>query len=235
MRQKLLQMTGALGLLLALGTAAFLLGRNEGQASGPFIVNSTDDTDDADFGGVFDGVCDDGTGQCTLRAAIEEANASVGVADTINFAISTVPKTIAPGSSLPIITDPVTIDGTTQSCCVELDGLNAGYPTTGVGLKITAGGSTVRGLIIVRFGDYGIELGTLGGNVIQGNYIGTDAAGAADLGNGSTGIMVYGSPSNTIGGAGAGEGNVISGNGSDGIYIGAHPAPLGGTRWWVTA
>jgi hypothetical protein len=125
----------------------------------------------------------------------------------------------------------VTIDGTTQSCpshpCVELDG---GSTTGARGLEITAGSSTVQGLIINRFDGYGIYLQTLGGNVIRGNYIGTDAAGAADLGNGSTGNMIYGSPSNTIGGAGAGERNVISGNDGEGIYIGGGSGTFGGTR-----
>ena len=39
-----------------------------------FTVNSLADTDDA----VINGTCDDGTGVCTLRAAIEEANALAG-------------------------------------------------------------------------------------------------------------------------------------------------------------
>jgi len=41
-----------------------------------FIVNNTTDQADANFGGVFDGVCETviGNGACTLRAAIQEAN-----------------------------------------------------------------------------------------------------------------------------------------------------------------
>ena len=53
-------------------------------------------------------------------------------------------------------------------------------------------------------------------NSVQGNYIGTDAAGAADLGNGASGVAVVNSPQNTIGGtattAGTAPGNVVSGN-----------------------
>ena len=44
-----------------------------------FLVNSANDTIDANPG---DGVCSDGAGNCTLRAAIMEANASTG-ADAI--------------------------------------------------------------------------------------------------------------------------------------------------------
>jgi CSLREA domain-containing protein len=218
MRRQLLQLVGALGLLLALATAVFLLGRNEGQASGAtFTVNSTGDSGDSNIG---DGACDDGTGNCTLRAAIEEANFTPD-ADTIDFAIGSGPQTIVPDSALPTITSPATIDGTSQTCpshpCIELDGSNAGYDNDG--LKITAGSSTVRGLIINRFDDDGIELGTLGGNIIQGNYIGTDAAGAVDLGNSTRGILITGSPNNTIGGTSEEARNVISGNDSVGIYI----------------
>ncbi len=47
-------------------------------------------------------------------------------------------------------------------------------------------------------------------NRIQGNRIGTDAAGTADLGNHASGVHVDGQQGNTVGGPGAG--NVISGN-----------------------
>ncbi|MEJ7590080.1 MAG: LamG domain-containing protein [Planctomycetaceae bacterium] len=55
-------------------------------------------------------------------------------------------------------------------------------------------------------------------NTVQGNYIGTNAAGTADLGNGGSGVSVQsGSPGNRIGGSAAGAGNVISGNDQYGI------------------
>jgi parallel beta-helix repeat protein len=53
--------------------------------------------------------------------------------------------------------------------------------------------------------------------VIQGNYIGTNAAGSAALANG-TGVLFRNSVSNTLlGGASAGASNIISGNSTDGI------------------
>lgn len=58
-----------------------------------FTVNSTADTPDASVG---DGFCDVGGNVCTLRAAIEEANADEGE-DTILFAELT-PNTIQPAS-----------------------------------------------------------------------------------------------------------------------------------------
>ena len=56
------------------------------------------------------------------------------------------------------------------------------------------------------------------GNLIQGNRIGTNAAGTAALGNG-LGVDIYVSPGNTIGGTAAGDGNVISGNTGNGIVM----------------
>ena len=80
-------------------------------ASATFTVNSTADTGDA----TPDGSCDDGSGDCTLRAAIQEANAAasgIGGPDTIGFDIpGTGVQKIAPGSALPDIQDPVLIDG----------------------------------------------------------------------------------------------------------------------------
>ena len=56
------------------------------------------------------------------------------------------------------------------------------------------------------------------GNLVQGNFIGTDVFGTAALAN-STGIFIESSPSNTIGGPTAAAGNVISGNSVAGAYL----------------
>ena len=56
-------------------------------------------------------------------------------------------------------------------------------------------------------------------NVVEGNYIGLDAAGTAARANGLDGILVTGAPNNTIGGVAPGAGNVISGNSGPGIEI----------------
>lgn len=56
------------------------------------------------------------------------------------------------------------------------------------------------------------------GNFVQGNYIGIGANGSSDVGNTQVGVASMEGPvANTIGGDGAGEGNVISGNGGVGI------------------
>ena len=56
-------------------------------------------------------------------------------------------------------------------------------------------------------------------NDVQGNLIGTTAAGDARLANGSTAVWVSASGSNEIGGSAVGAGNVISGNGGDGVSL----------------
>jgi hypothetical protein len=58
------------------------------------------------------------------------------------------------------------------------------------------------------------------GNVVQNNLIGTDYSGTGAYPNAWSGVAINDSPGNTIGGSVAGTGNVISGNGTDGISIG---------------
>ena len=177
------------------------------------IVNTRGDTTDDDGGA---------TGrlhQGSLRQFILNSNAIAG-AQTSNFSIGTGAVTIAPAAALPTITDAVILDATTQegfggAPLIELNGAGAGAGADGLG--ITAGNSTVRGFIINRFTDEGIEISGGGNNLIVGNYIGTDITGAIDLGNSGNGLDVT-SPNNTIGGTGA-AGNLISGNNQSGMWI----------------
>ncbi len=57
------------------------------------------------------------------------------------------------------------------------------------------------------------------GNQIAGNLIGTNSAGASNLGNALDGVIVNDAAGNTIGGARRPARNVISGNGGNGINI----------------
>src|SRR5262249_60270322 len=92
-------------------------------------------------------------GAGSLRQAILDANANPG-ADQIAFAIAPGgAQTIRPTSALPAITDPVTLDGTTQPGFAEAGHpvieLNGGLAAAGAnGLTIFADDSTVRGLVI---------------------------------------------------------------------------------------
>lgn len=161
------------------------------------------------------------SGQGSLRQALANANAQAGT-DTIWFNLAGAgPYTIRPGSALPPITDPVIVDGSSQpgfagGPLIELDGTNAGGAAAG--LVITAGSSTVQGLVINRFAD-GIEINGGNGNTIQGNYIGTDVAGTTLVGNGQHGVFVVDSSNNLIGGTTPGAENLIAGNGANGVTI----------------
>ena len=166
----------------------------------------------------------DDTGAGSLRQAILDANGAAG-ADTINFNIpGGGVRTISPATPLPTITGPVTIDGYTQPgaspntlavgnnavLLIELSGASAGGGANG--LLVTTGPLTVRGLVINRFTAGGIRLDSVpGGSTIEGNFIGTDAAGTTGLGN-QNGIFLFTSPSNQIGGTAPAARNLISGN-----------------------
>jgi titin len=59
------------------------------------------------------------------------------------------------------------------------------------------------------------------GNVVEGDYIGTDYTGTKAVPNGYNGLdIVFGANSNTVGGTTAGARNVISGNSYEGVLLG---------------
>ena len=57
------------------------------------------------------------------------------------------------------------------------------------------------------------------GNLVMGNFIGTDVSGIVALGNGAGVLIGAGAQDNTIGGAASGAGNLISGNADSGVWI----------------
>ncbi|HEX8176164.1 MAG TPA: Calx-beta domain-containing protein [Pyrinomonadaceae bacterium] len=164
----------------------------------------------------------------SLRKAIIDANASAG-ADTITFQIGSGLQTIQPLSALPTITDPVTIDGTTQpgfsgAPIIEIDGSKT---VDSKGLYILAGNSTVRGLVINRFRYAAIYFWKKGNNKVEGNYLGTNASGTAAFPKPNNGIgVVLECDNNVVGGDTVAQRNVIAGNindnGSAGILIYSH-------------
>jgi len=98
---------------------------------------------------------------------------------------------------------------------------------TGVSLYNAAKSNTIGGTtaatrnVISGNGQFGVTIEGSGtaGNVVEGNYIGTNLAGTAALANGG-GIQIdLGASGNTIGGSAAGAGNVISGNSANGVSI----------------
>ena len=85
----------------------------------------------------------------------------------------------------------------------------------------TVGGTTVSARNIISGNtNYGIEIfsSTATANLIQGNYIGLNATGQSALANKLCGVHIQ-SSGNCVGGALDGAGNVISGNGQDGVFL----------------
>jgi parallel beta-helix repeat protein len=62
------------------------------------------------------------------------------------------------------------------------------------------------------------------GNVVQGNRIGTDAAGTANLGNGGAGVDIISTSNNAIGGSAAGAGNTLAFNAGAGVAVSVSPS-----------
>jgi CSLREA domain-containing protein len=214
---------GALITLAVLATSSIAALPSATAAPTTFTVNVTTDESDAEYG---NGICETpNTGECTLRAAIEEANANVG-ADTIEFNIPGGDvKRIVPSPELPAITESLTINGYSQpgsavntaiaplplnnTIMIEIDFSNAGNSDA---LRLAADDITIRGLALISTDNDFID--TVGVNtVISGNYIGTDASGLSeDLYAGNSNITINGSATGTlVGGLNPQDRNVIVG------------------------
>ncbi|HYE95783.1 MAG TPA: right-handed parallel beta-helix repeat-containing protein [Rubricoccaceae bacterium] len=162
-----------------------------GGAPAGLVVNVVDDDPDGD---AADGRCDADEGesgdQCTLRAAIEEAVRRGGGTITFDVPGGGIPRIDVGPTALPALTAPITIDGATQpgGAFVELAGPGAvadAPDIPGIEIGLGGGGSAVRGLVVHGFKGGGVLLEAgANGCTIEGNRIGTDAAGTAWQGNG---------------------------------------------------
>lgn len=212
----------ALGLLMAASVATTALAAESARASEFFFVTNTNDS-----------------GAGSLRQAILQSNAAP-TADTILFNIGgpAETKTITPHTELPSITSPVTIDGYSQPGAavntatfgasnakikVELDGTIAHTGENAVfvdGLTVNTSATVIRGLAINRFAN-GIALANpnkcASGTKVEGNFVGTNAAGNVGLGNEGSGIHAECAPGSLVGGTTPAARNVISGNDSSGV------------------
>lgn len=146
-----------------------------------FTVDDTGNLGDANPG---DGVCATSGSDCTLRAAIEESNASAGV-NTIFFNIpNSDPNytsgarefwTITPTTDLPTISEATVLDATSQTGTGNINIVLDGSLTTSYCLNFSTGGSEVYGFYItdfstgirVSYNGAGITIGDVGkGNTI---------------------------------------------------------------------
>ena len=177
------------------------------------------------------------SGEGSFRQAILCANNDPGT-QTIIFNIpGSGPHTIIPLSQMPPSTDPIVIDGFSQPesspntnpigdpinarLMVVIDGtfLNQNGIDT-FGLRFEGGNSLVQGLVISGFIDDGIQIGGGpggDGDIVRGNFLGTDVTGTQALGN-DDGIDSD-TAGNTIGGMNPADRNLISGNNDDGVDL----------------
>ena len=189
-----------------------------------------------------DGVCD---GSCTLREAIEAANASGGGA-RVTFRLPSGSLTIRPTRALPLLSSAGTvIDGTTQPGfvgrpVVALEGSGASRAS---GLVAVVADVEVRGLVVGNFDRYG--LAAIGEAAVDsrfvGNWIGLGVDGRSAWPNALGGVALLAGASGTlVGDTCAGCGNRIAGNAAavgsaqgqtgHGVLIGG-TGTLGGRVW----
>jgi CSLREA domain-containing protein len=168
---------------------------------------------------------------CTLRQAINVANATTA-ADTIHFAIAVPIRgeiLITPATPLPTITQPLTINGYSQSGTrinddtsfsnavlrIRLSGQAQGASSSG--LRVCAPDVTLQGLSITDFG-VAVRIGNTGtgdclatNTRVLGNFIGLTSSGVTVAGN-DTGIFAR--TASIIGDASNGHRNVFAGGNS---------------------
>jgi titin len=85
----------------------------------------------------------------------------------------------------------------------------------GTGIALTSNNGTCAGSV-VSGNTTGIDIDSGTGNPVEGNFVGTNAAGTAALPNGN-GVALFGGTGNIVGGTTAAARNVISGNSFAGV------------------
>jgi hypothetical protein len=113
--------------------------------------------------------------------------------------------------------------GTDVSGTLPLGNANFGVDSGAHG-NLIGGTAPGAGNVIADNGNGGINTDQAAGMIVQGNFIGTDSSQVSQLGNHGPGIMINANGV-TVGGIGAGEGNVIAYNGS---------SPIGGVLVYGT-
>ncbi len=204
-------------------------------ATKTFTVNSSGNGSDDDL---TDGDCETSEGNCTLRAAIQQANARDGQ-EEIRFNIrnsnGSCPEvvTIKPGSGHLIIDDPeddgIIIDGYSQ-CGARENSMQVGGNAVikiqiegsggGDGLTIYSAKNVVRGLALYNW-TRKIFLDGSGAkeNQVKGNFIGSNAANNCQMVTGEGITLESSVTNNVIGGTSPADRNVIICNSEDGIEL----------------
>ena len=184
-----------------------------------FIVNSAGEGADETPGDEFCRVA--GT-ECTLRAAIEEANALLGEFDLIEFDEDVFDGQMAgtiPAGSLPTIVEGVSIFGECTVAevirpCVGVDGASAAAPA----LSVENANFVAIGGLALTGAETGIDVVGSESFKAAGNWLGVKLDRSA--GGNSTGISLDPQSNGArIGGEGATARNVFANNSGDGLDI----------------
>lgn len=199
------------------------------------IVDTASDVLDGDTSSIENLTLDKGAdGRVSLREAIIATNNSIndGEPDRILFDIHTSgagyvnPDGIAgngdeywliqPNSALPLLSDTVLIDGTSQPQysnhpVIEINGVNIAGAASGLRFDSGSNGSQLTGLALTDW-DIGLALTNSSNHQIRSNHIGADTTGLLSKGN-NWGIYLQSASNITIGTDGVdASSNVISGN-----------------------
>jgi titin len=188
-----------------------------GQASNNMVQGNTIGTDRTGTAAVGNG--DSGV------AVVNASNNTVGGAAT-----GTGNLISGNASTGVLITGSGTVGNVVQGNLIGTDAtgtLALGNGAWGVHINMGAGAEVIGGTSPaarnVISGNAGNSVGIDGpstGNLVEGNYIGTDVTGTAAIPNGApVGIEGVGATNNTVGGTAVGAGNVISGSPNNGVAI----------------
>lgn len=215
-----------------------------------YVVNDIGDEADVAVGS---GGCDADAGapvKCTLRAAIQESNASTSADDTITFAAlfnGEVADTISAGAGFPAITDKVTIDGDAGGAGGQCTTAAAGVKGPCAGVARTVAGSvlvventddvTIEGLALTNAtGPGAAAINVLNSSAsfdARDNWLGVKLDGSA--GANEKGVFLDpDSNGATIGGTAAADRNVFANNAFEGLDVeGADNADVLGNYFGV--
>src|SRR5215471_11382771 len=163
--------------LVAIITILFLAAGTRSAQAATIVVTNTSDS-----------------GAGSLRQAILTANASVNVPDTITFNIpGTGPFTISPLTPLPAVTDPVLVNGYSQSGSSSNTVANGDNAVLQIlvleDLTLDTTNSTVRGLAIRQI-HIGATPNAKGSNIVEGCFVGIDTTGTNSLNSPGPGVFL---------------------------------------------
>ena len=190
------------------------LGTDTNTVSGNYI--GTDVTGIVALGNTGDGVLIDAGAQSNTIGGVTSGERNI-----ISGNVDTGAAILFPGTDNNVVIG--NYIGTDVTGTIDLGNFQSGVIIQGGAASNTVGGSAPGDGNLISGNDSGLGVGILGvgsdNNTVSGNFIGTDATGTAILGNSAEGAAIEFGQFNIIGGATAGERNVISGNGAAGVFI----------------